>query len=181
MNLLTNSRVKMNRLKKLGVKISRFYPLFIAPNKFNKEYLLAKRKMNMIKNNRDDIYCNVEEALYELRHYKPIIITDDENRENEGDLMYPAESINDEVMAFLLKYTSGLICCAMDHKMVDNLNLPQMVKDNTDLHKTAFTISVDYKIGTTTGISAKDRAITCNKLCTESSLRILQCLVTCFH
>ena len=168
--LLTNNKLKMNRLKDLNIKISEFFPLFIAPNKFNKEYLLAKRKMNLINNKNDDVYCTVLEAINELKKCKPIIITDNEDRENEGDLIYPAEIITTDSMAFIIKYTSGLICCAMHHKMVDDLKLPQMVTDNTDVHKTAFTVSVDYKIGTTTGISAKDRAITCNKLCTETSL-----------
>ena len=129
--------------------------------------------MNMINRNENKIYCSVEDAINELKNNKPIIITDNEDRENEGDLIYPAETITPEIMAFVIKYTSGLICCAMHHTMVDNLKLSQMVPDpdNTDINKTAFTISVDYNIGTTTGISGYDRAITCNKLCTETSLK----------
>lgn len=169
--LLTNSKLKIKRLRNLGIKISQFFPVLIAPNKFNKKYLLAKRKMNMVNNNKNKIYCSVEDAIKELKNNKPIIITDNEDRENEGDLIYPAETITQEIMAFIIKYTSGLICCAMHHTIVDNLKLSQMVSHNTDVHKTAFTLSVDYNIGTTTGISAKDRAITCNKLCTETSLK----------
>ena len=169
--LLTNSKLKIKRLRNLGIKISQFFPVLIAPNKFNKKYLLAKRKMNMVNNNKNKIYCSVEDAIKELKNNKPIIITDNEDRENEGDLIYPAETITQEIMAFIIKYTSGLICCAMHHTIVDNLKLSQMVSHNTDVHKTAFTLSVDYNIGTTTGISAKDRAITCNKLYTETSLK----------
>ena len=75
-------------------------------------------------------------------------------------------------MAFIIKYTSGLVCCAMSYDMVNNLNLPLMIPEyqNNDPHKTAFTISVDYKIGTTTGISAEDRALTCKKLTEETNL-----------
>lgn len=120
----------------------------------------------MSNNNSSDI----EIAINDLKNNKPIIITDNEDRENEGDLIFPAEIITTEMMGFIIKHTSGLICCAMHSKLIDDLNLPQMISHNTDIHKTAFTISVDYKIGTTTGISAKDRAITCNKLCTENSL-----------
>ena len=167
--LLSNSKLKIKRLRDLGIQILEFYPVLIAPNKFNKKYLLSKRKMNVINNDETNIYCSVEDAIIELKKNKPIIITDNEDRENEGDLIYPAESITPEIMAFIIKYTSGLICCAMHHTIIDNLKLPQMVTDNTDIHKTAFTVSVDYKIGTTTGISASDRAITCNKLCTETS------------
>lgn len=131
---------------------------------------IANSKNQLNEKEKVDVYCSVEEAINELKNNKPIIVTDNEDRENEGVLIFPAESITPEIMAFIIKYTSGLICCAMEHTMVDKLNLKQMVSDNTDIHKTAFTVSVDYKIDTTTGISAKDRAITCNKLCTEKTL-----------
>lgn len=174
-NLLTNSKLKLQRLRDLGIDINKFFPVLIAPNKYNKKYLLAKRKMNMINNNNDDIYCSVEEGINQLKSNKPIIITDNEDRENEGDLIFPAETINKEIMTFIIKHTSGLICCAMHHTMIDNLKLPQMINDNTDVHKTAFTVSVDYKYELetgkhSTGISAEDRAITCNKLCSKNSL-----------
>lgn len=119
----------------------------------------------------NNIYCTIDEAIQELKNKKPLILVDDPDRENEGDLIYPAEIITPEIMAFFIKYTSGLICCPMKYELIENLKLPQMVQNNTDIHKTAFTISLDYKIGTTTGISARDRAITCNKLCTENSLK----------
>ena len=80
--------------------------------------------MNMINNKEHDIYCTVDNAINELKKGKPIIITDNEDRENEGDLIYPAENITPEIMAFIIKYTSGLICCAMHHTMIDNLKLP---------------------------------------------------------
>ena len=179
-NLLTNSKIKLSRLENQGLNIINITPLFIAPNKFNKKYLITKRKMNifdkeannnLLKNYDNKVaYCTIEEAIQELRNNKPLIVVDDEDRENEGDLIYPAETITPEIMAFFLKYSSGLICCAMSYEMVERLNLKQMVIENTDIHSTAFTVSVDYKIGTTTGISAEDRALTCNKLCTAVDL-----------
>jgi 3,4-dihydroxy-2-butanone 4-phosphate synthase len=125
-----------------------------------------------IENENNMKYCSIEEAIIELRNNKPIILVDNEDRENEGDLIYPAEIITTEIMAFIIKYTSGLICCAMSNEIVENLKLPLMINDyeNTDPHKTAFTVSVDYKINTTTGISAHDRALTCKKLTQESNL-----------
>lgn len=171
-NLLTNSKIKYNRLLDLHIKINKIIPLIIPYNKYNFKYLESKKKKMYIHNENNIDYCSVKDAIIELQNKKPIILVDDEDRENEGDLIYPAEIITTEMMAFIIKHTSGLVCCAMSNQMVENLKLPLMINEynNSDPHKTAFTISVDYKRGTTTGISAHDRALTCKKLTEEINL-----------
>ena len=107
---------------------------------------------------------SIQQALKALQDGRFVIISDDKDRENEGDLVVAAEKITPEHVAFLLKHTGGVICVPMTRERLDQLNIPQMVLDNTDPNKTAFTVSVDYKIGTTTGISAQDRAKTIRAL-----------------
>lgn len=89
-----------------------------------------------------------------------VLVVDNEQRENEGDLIVSAEKVTSDQLAFMVRHTSGLICLAMTGQRLDQLDLPMMVLDNTDVHKTAFTVSIDYIHGTTTGISAHDRAKT---------------------
>ena len=88
---------------------------------------------------------------------KGIILSDDENRENEGDLIYPAETMTERQMAFMIRYTSGIVCLSMTKERLSFLELPQMVSDNTSKNRTAFTISIEAKHGVTTGVSAADR------------------------
>src|SRR5690606_41497059 len=107
---------------------------------------------------------NVEKALSELRNGLFVLVVDDENRENEGDLIIAAEHVTSEAMAFMIRHTSGLICVAMDAERLDELRLPPMVADADDPRGTAFTVSVDLKEGTSTGISAADRALTVRAL-----------------
>ena len=108
--------------------------------------------------------ANLESALQALKMGKPIIVADDCNRENEGDLILPAEMATPQAIAFIVRHTSGLICLSMKEERLKELNLPQMVPDNTESMRTAFTVSVDYKHGTTSGISAADRAKTIRAL-----------------
>ena len=89
-----------------------------------------------------------------------VLVVDNEDRENEGDLIVAAEKVTADQMAFMVRHTSGLICLPMTGGRLDDLGIPMMVLDNTDAHQTAFTISIDYAPGTTTGISAADRART---------------------
>ncbi len=102
----------------------------------------------------------VEEALEDLKQGRMIILVDDEDRENEGDLTMAAEFITPEAINFMSKYGRGLICLALESQVADNLELPLMVRDNTSQFGTGFTISIEAKRGVTTGISAADRAIT---------------------
>ena len=109
-------------------------------------------------------FCPIPEALEELRAGRFLIVLDDEDRENEGDLIMPCEMATPEALAFCVNHTSGVICVGAPGDRLDALKLPAMVRDNEDPKCTAFTVTVDYKLGTTTGISAHDRALTIRKL-----------------
>jgi 3,4-dihydroxy 2-butanone 4-phosphate synthase/GTP cyclohydrolase II len=105
-------------------------------------------------------FCTVEEAVEEIRQGRMIVLVDDEDRENEGDLTMAAEKITPEAINFMAKFGRGLICLALTEQRCDELNLPLMSAINTSVHGTAFTEAIDGKLGVTTGISASDRAIT---------------------
>lgn len=105
-------------------------------------------------------FNTIEEAIEDIRQGKMIIVVDDEDRENEGDLVIAAEKVTPEAINFMAKYGRGLICMPIVRKRLEELKIPLMVTENTDPHETAFTITVDAKYGTTTGISAYDRALT---------------------
>jgi len=106
----------------------------------------------------------VEEALKAYGEGKFVIVVDDKDRENEGDLIIAAELLTPELIAFMTRHTTGIICVALTAERLDALRLPQMVPENTEIHKTAFTISVDACNGTTTGVSAADRCATIKAL-----------------
>jgi 3,4-dihydroxy 2-butanone 4-phosphate synthase / GTP cyclohydrolase II len=120
-------------------------------------------------NNKKQRMERVKKAIKAIGEGKCIVVTDSEDRENEGDLIVAAEKVTPEIIAFMLKHTSGMICCAIEEKRTEELALTQMVEKNTESHSTAFTVSVDYKHGTTTGISAKDRAATIKALADAKS------------
>ncbi|WP_162504869.1 3,4-dihydroxy-2-butanone-4-phosphate synthase, partial [Treponema endosymbiont of Eucomonympha sp.] len=107
-----------------------------------------------------DIYAAVEEAVEEIRRGKLLIVTDDENRENEGDFVMAAEKATPEAVNFVARHGRGLVCQAITEARARELRLPLMVSENTAVHGTAFTVSVDVLKGATTGISAFDRAAT---------------------
>ncbi len=104
--------------------------------------------------------CSVEEAIEDIRSGKMIILVDDEDRENEGDLTMAAEKVTPEAINFMAKHGRGLICLSLDPPIVERLKLPLMVQDNRSRFQTAFTVSIEAKEGVTTGISAADRAHT---------------------
>ncbi len=104
-------------------------------------------------------FDTIEEALSDLKAGKLIMVTDDENRENEGDLICAAEFATPENVNFMAAYAKGLICMPVSNEIAHNLNLPPMVGENTDNHETAFTVSIDH-VSTSTGISAFDRSAT---------------------
>ena len=114
-------------------------------------------------------YHTIEEALEELRAGRIILVTDDPDRENEGDMICAAEFATQENINFMATHAKGLICTPMSAALAEKLGFPQMVSENTDNHSTAFTVSVDY-VETTTGISAEERALTMRK-CVEDSVR----------
>ena len=106
----------------------------------------------------------IEEAVAALRNGGMVVVVDDEDRENEGDLIMAAEDVTAESMAFFLEHTSGVFCVPLESSRADELDLPLMVVANTEAQRTAFTVTVDYRHGTTTGISASDRAATVRAL-----------------
>lgn len=108
------------------------------------------------------MFNTIEEAVKDIKDGKLVIVVDDENRENEGDLIMAAEKVTGEAINFMAKYARGLICMPMEGKMLEKLNISPMVENNTDNHETAFTVSIDY-IDTTTGISAFERSMTIKK------------------
>ena len=113
-------------------------------------------------------FNSIEEALEDLRQGKIILVTDDEDRENEGDFICAAEFATTENVNFMAVHGKGLICMPMSIELCKKLRFPQMVSDNTDNHETAFTVSIDH-ISTTTGISAAERSITAMKCVSEDA------------
>ncbi|KAF9096074.1 hypothetical protein BGX29_008343 [Mortierella sp. GBA35] len=109
-------------------------------------------------------FDRVEDAIQDIADGKFIIAVDNEDRENEGDLIIAAEKVTTEQMAFLIRHSSGYVCVPTAPSRLKELDLPLMVPNNEDVWKTAYTISVDYAHGTTTGISAHDRALTARSL-----------------
>ena len=113
----------------------------------------------MLGGNKMVTFHTIKEALEDLRRGKIILVTDDEDRENEGDFICAAQFATTENINFMATHGKGLICMPMSEEYVEKLKLPQMVENNTDNHETAFTVAIDH-ITTTTGISAVERSIT---------------------
>src|SRR5262245_55795036 len=102
----------------------------------------------------------IDRAVAELSTGRPIVVVDDENRENEGDLIFAASKATPQLVGFMIRHTSGVICMPMEGAELDRLKLPPMTAVNEDRKGTAYTVSVDARDGVTTGISAADRART---------------------
>lgn len=109
-------------------------------------------------------FSSVESVVEDIKNGKIVIVVDDEDRENEGDMIFAAEKCKPQLINFMIKNAGGLICIPLEKSRLDELELDMMTDHNTGLHETAFTISVDYKLGTTTGISAFDRHKTIKSL-----------------
>lgn len=114
------------------------------------------------------MFNTIEEAIQDIREGKMLVVIDDPDRENEGDLVMAAEKVTAGSINFMAKYARGLICTPMEQGLLEKLEIGAMVEKNTDNHETAFTVSVDY-IETDTGISAFERALTIQKLLDENS------------
>jgi 3,4-dihydroxy 2-butanone 4-phosphate synthase / GTP cyclohydrolase II len=112
---------------------------------------------------------SIEEIVADLKAGRMVIVMDDEARENEGDLIMAAELATPEAVAFMIRHASGIICVPMEEESLSRLDLPQMVASNSESQRTAFTISVDLRAGTTTGVSSADRAATIRALADERS------------
>ncbi len=115
------------------------------------------------------MFCTVEEAIGDIKQGKVIIVVDDEDRENEGDFICAAEYVTPDIVNFMTKYGRGMVCTAVSGKRLDELGLPLMVDSNSALHGTQFTVTIDAIEGTTTGISAADRAHTIKKIIDKNS------------
>ncbi|MDP9861820.1 MULTISPECIES: bifunctional 3,4-dihydroxy-2-butanone-4-phosphate synthase/GTP cyclohydrolase II [Streptosporangium] len=111
----------------------------------------------------------IERAIADIRDGRPVVVVDDENRENEGDLIFASAKATPELLAFTIRHTSGVICVSMRGEDLDRLGLPLMVHDNKERLRTAYTISVDARDGVSTGISASDRAKTIRTLCDSAT------------
>jgi 3,4-dihydroxy 2-butanone 4-phosphate synthase/GTP cyclohydrolase II len=113
--------------------------------------------------------ASVEQVISAFGAGALVVVTDDNDRENEGDLVVAAKHCTPAMMAFIIRHTSGIVCAPLSEEKARTLNLPPMVQQNEDPHRTAFTVSVDCRLGATTGISATERCNTVNVLARSSS------------
>lgn len=172
--LLSNNPQKSQALSDAGIEVVARLPCEVVPTRYSLPYLRTKKeKMGHTldlghqmeagdnSNEEEFEFANIEDALCELRAGRMIVVVDDEDRENEGDLTMAAEMITPEAINFMAIHGRGLICLAMTGERIDELELAPMAPDNTALGGTAFTVSIDaLGAGVTTGISAHDRAHT---------------------
>jgi 3,4-dihydroxy 2-butanone 4-phosphate synthase/GTP cyclohydrolase II len=115
------------------------------------------------------IFDPIEEAVADIAAGRPVVVVDDEDRENEGDIIFAASKATPELLTFTIRYTSGVICVPMLGADLDRLHIPLMTAQNTERMRTAYTVSVDARDGVTTGISAADRAKTIRTLCDSAT------------
>lgn len=115
------------------------------------------------------MFNSIEEAIEDIKEGKIVVVIDDEDRENEGDLLMAAQKVTPEAINFMATYGRGLICMPLEEELLNSLDIHQMVKENTDNHETAFTVSIDH-VDTTTGISAYERALTIQKVLEKDSV-----------
>ncbi|MFM7391230.1 MAG: 3,4-dihydroxy-2-butanone-4-phosphate synthase, partial [Actinomycetota bacterium] len=116
----------------------------------------------------DDVFAPIEDVIAAIGRGEMVVLVDDEDRENEGDLIMAAQHVTPEKLAFIIRHTSGVVVAPLTGERCDELRLPMMVDHNTESHRTAFTVSVDLLEGTSTGISAADRALTIAALANPS-------------
>ena len=114
------------------------------------------------------MFSSIDEAIQDLRKGKCILIADSADRENEIDIVIPAENITEKIVTFMVRYSTGILCVAITDDRANELKLPLMVKNNTEKYSCAFTVSTDYKWGTTTGVSSRDRMLTIKNLSPSS-------------
>ncbi|MEM9654129.1 MAG: 3,4-dihydroxy-2-butanone-4-phosphate synthase, partial [Actinomycetota bacterium] len=114
-------------------------------------------------------FDDIEDAIAAIGRGELVVVVDDEDRENEGDLIMAAQFATDEKIAFIVNHSSGVICASITDDRADELDLPLMVAENTEAMRTAFTVTVDYRHGTSTGISAADRAATIRAMADRSA------------
>ena len=118
---------------------------------------MKKAPLRLAKGRKVSPFAPIEDALEALRAGQMIVVVDDEDRENEGDLTMAASKVTPEAINFMVKHGRGLVCLAMTPERLDKLEIPLEVSDNSSRRETAFCVSIDAKKGTTTGVSAADR------------------------
>lgn len=172
--LLSNNPDKSRALSDAGIDVVTRIPCEAAPNSHSHAYLRTKKeKLGHTLTLQDDEFefASIDDAIRELQAGRMIVVVDDEDRENEGDLTMAAEMITPEAINFMAKHGRGLICLAMNGERLRELELEPMAPENTALGGTAFTVSIDLKgRGVTTGISAYDRAETIRAAVDANSL-----------
>jgi 3,4-dihydroxy-2-butanone 4-phosphate synthase/GTP cyclohydrolase II len=188
--LLTNNPQKSRALADAGVEVVSQLPCEVAPTRHSMAYLRTKQQkmghslslglfspvgkrqesFDTAYTDEDFEFASIDTALRELQAGRMIVVVDDEDRENEGDLTMAADVVTPEAINFMATHGRGLICLAMTGERLDELDLAPMATDNTALHGTAFTVSIDAKEGVTTGISADDRAHTIKAAVDPSSI-----------
>ncbi|RSN53876.1 bifunctional 3,4-dihydroxy-2-butanone-4-phosphate synthase/GTP cyclohydrolase II [Actinomadura sp. WAC 06369] len=124
---------------------------------------------NGIIGNGNGVFDDIEAAVADIAAGRPVVVVDDEDRENEGDIIFAAAKATPELLTFTIRHTSGVICVPMEGADLDRLQIPLMTAQNTERMRTAYTVSVDARDGVTTGISAADRAKTIRALCDSAS------------
>src|SRR6476469_7889201 len=179
--LMSNNPRKTQVLRDAGIEVVEELPCEAEPTMHSLGYLKtkkeklghtlslcerlgtdAKAQRGDIHHDEEFVFGTIEAAIGELKAGRMIVVVDDEDRENEGDLTMAAEMVTPDAINFMATHGRGLICLAMTGERLDELDLPPMAPDNTALHGTAFTVSIDAKDNITTGISAHDRAYTIN-------------------
>jgi len=174
--LLSNNPAKSRALIEAGIEVVDQVPCEVAPNPHSIAYLSAQKErmghaLHVAPAVDETQFATVETAIREMRAGRMIVVVDDEDRENEGDLTIAAEMITPAAVNFMATHARGLICLAMTPERLDQLELAPMEPDNTALGGTAFTVSIDSKApGMTTGISAWDRAETIRAAVNPSSV-----------
>ncbi|GAB7365933.1 hypothetical protein MBLNU230_g7261t1 [Neophaeotheca triangularis] len=126
---------------------------------------MSTSDMNGVK----DLFDSIPEAVEAFKNGEFVVVLDSMDRENEGDLIIAAQHLTPAKCAFMVRHSSGYVCAPITATLAAKLELPQMVQNNTDPNRTAYTITIDAADGVTTGISATDRALTCRKLADPSS------------
>ncbi|KAI5481520.1 3,4-dihydroxy-2-butanone-4-phosphate synthase [Pseudohyphozyma bogoriensis] len=141
----------------------------MAPSTFADSSAPAPKQRTTPSNGVHTTLDSVEDAVDAIRRGEFVVVVDDMDRENEGDLIIAASMLTVEKMAWMIRHSSGYICICLPAKRLAELDIKMMVEDNQEKHRTAYTITCDYKHGTTTGISAHDRALTAIKLADPTS------------
>jgi 3,4-dihydroxy-2-butanone 4-phosphate synthase/GTP cyclohydrolase II len=160
--LLTNNPEKVEQLRTFGVSVIEQIPTGVYIHDDNRNYITSKRARGHVI--AEPEISSLSEILSELRLQKPVIIVDDEDRENEGDLFIPAETLTQEVMTFMIRKCGGIVCATIEKQLADTLDLPLQPRRNLIDNQAHFTVSIEAAHGMETGVSSQDRTRTIKQL-----------------